>query len=156
MKILFLIFLIVPLIEIYLLIKIGSVVGAGITIFLVVFTALLGAFLVRAQGFSTLVRVQKQLGRSLLPALEIIEGLFLFIAGALLLTPGFFTDAIGFIFLTPPLRRLIIRNIIKRGMFRAFAATQPEYDASDDGWQNRQGNKDRDSRVIDADYKKID
>jgi UPF0716 protein FxsA len=120
MKALFLIFLVIPLVEIYLLIQIGSIVGAGTTVFLVVFTAMLGAFLVRAQGFSTLGRVQMQLGRAKVPAVEIIEGLFLFVAGALLLTPGFFTDAIGFVFLTPPLRRLIIHGMINRGLFRKF------------------------------------
>lgn len=156
MKKLFLIFLIVPLIEIYLLIKIGSAVGVGATIFFVVFTAVLGAFLVRTQGFSTLHRVQMQLVRGQIPTLEIIEGLLLFIAGALLLTPGFFTDAIGFILLTPPLRRLFIRSMVNRGLFRAFSGTPipPEYD---DGGQNHQGDKDsKGNRVIDADYKKLD
>ena len=160
MKTLFLIFLIVPLIEIYLLIKIGSVVGAGTTIFLVVFTAVLGAFLVRTQGFSTLASVQMQLARGQIPALEIVEGLCLFIAGALLLTPGFFTDAIGFILLTPPLRRLIIHSMIDRGLFRAFAGApiQPEYDSNDHGGpQNRHGNKGNSgNRVIDADHRNID
>ena len=67
MKFLFVIFLVVPLVEIYLLIKIGSVVGAGVTIFLVVFTAFLGAILVRAQGFSTLARMQAQMATAQLP-----------------------------------------------------------------------------------------
>ena len=120
MKFFFLLFLLVPLLEIYFLIQVGSVVGAGTTVLLVVFTALLGAVLVRAQGFSTLARVQTQLARGNLPALEMLEGLLLFAAGALLLTPGFFTDAVGFVFLIPPLRRKIIAHILKRGMFGAM------------------------------------
>ncbi len=150
MKTLLLIFLAIPLLEIYLLIEVGSALGAGTTIFLVVFTAVLGAFLVRTQGFSTLARVQTQLARAQIPAIEIMEGLFLFVAGALLLTPGFFTDTIGFIFLTPPLRRLIIHHIIRRGLFRTFTPTQPEYD--------RDGSRRQDSRnnVIDVEYKDID
>ncbi len=142
MKFLFLLFLVVPLVEIYLLIKIGSVVGAGLTIFLVVFTAFLGAVLVRAQGFSTLARMQAQMATSRLPAMEIMEGVFLFVAGALLLTPGFFTDAVGFVFLTPPLRRLIIRRIIERGYINRANSTGP----------NQAGPK----RVIDAEYRNID
>ena len=141
MKTLFFIFLATPLIEIYLLIKIGNVVGAGATIFLVVLTAVLGAYLVRAQGFSTLANVQAQLARGRMPALEIMEGVVLFIAGALLLTPGFFTDAIGFVFLTPPLRRLIIHNIIEHGLFRA---RQDINNASSTG------------RIIDAEHRNID
>ena len=158
MKILFLIFLVVPLVEIYLLIQIGSIVGAGTTIFLVVFTAMLGALLVRTQGFSTLARVQSQLADGQVPAVEIVEGLFLFIAGALLLTPGFFTDAIGFIFLTPPLRRLIIHSMIDRGLFRAFSGGSPHsgfHDSNQDssgGARNPQGQP----RVIDVDHKNVD
>ena len=145
MKYLFLLFLVVPLVEIYLLIKIGSVVGAGMTIFLVVFTAFLGAVLVRAQGFSTLARVQGQMATGQLPALEIMEGVMLFVAGALLLTPGFFTDAVGFVFLTPPLRRLIIRWIIDRGYIGRANAAGP-------GASPGAGSH----RVIDAEYRNID
>ncbi|MDJ0957872.1 MAG: FxsA family protein [Arenicellales bacterium] len=115
---LLLLFFLVPLIEIYLLIEIGGVIGVGWTIFFVVFTAVLGAFLVRAQGFSTINRIRTQMNQGQLPAMELIEGLFLLIAGALLLTPGFFTDAIGFVCLTPPLRRSIIRYILSKGVIR--------------------------------------
>jgi len=159
MKILFLVFLVVPLVEIYLLIQIGSIVGAGTTIFLVVFTAMLGAILVRAQGFSTLARVQSQLGSGQIPAVEIVEGLFLFISGALLLTPGFFTDAIGFIFLTPPLRRMIIHGLIDRGLFRSFSQGNPNsgfqdfhYDSSDRPPRSRRDQP----RVIDVDHRDVD
>jgi UPF0716 protein FxsA len=113
---LFLLFLLVPLFEIYLLLEVGSVIGVGWTIFAVVFTAILGAALVRLQGFATLNRVRSQLDRGELPAMELFEGVFLLVAGALLLTPGFFTDAIGFACLTPPLRRLVIRYMIQRGV----------------------------------------
>ena len=154
MKILFLIFLVIPLLEIYLLIEIGSAVGAGTTIFLVVFTALLGAVLVRAQGFSALSRAQAQLARAQIPATEIMEGLFLFIAGALLLTPGFFTDTIGFILLTPPLRRFIIHNIINHRLVHTSTPMRPEYDRDEHNIsRNNKGNR---GNVIDADFKDID
>jgi UPF0716 protein FxsA len=119
---LFLAFLIVPLAEVYVLIQVGSVVGAGWTIFLVVFTAVLGAVLVRIQGLSAIDRVRRALAADELPALELVEGLFLLVAGALLLTPGFITDAVGFACLTPPLRRGVIRALVRRGVVRAAAA----------------------------------
>ena len=122
---LLLLFFLVPLIEIYLLIEIGGIIGAGWTIFFVVFTAVLGAFLVRAQGFSTINRIRTLMNQGQLPAIELIEGLFLLIAGALLLTPGFFTDSVGFVFLTPPLRRWILRYILSKGIIRGSNQTGP-------------------------------
>lgn len=100
-------FFIIPLIEIYLLIEIGSVIGAFTTIFLVVLTAVIGAWLLRIQGFSTINRVRQVAARGGVPAIEMLEGAMLLVAGALLLTPGFFTDTIGFICLVPVFRRSI-------------------------------------------------
>lgn len=98
-------FFIIPIIEIYLLIEIGSIIGSFATIFAVVFTAVLGAWLVRIQGFSTLRRLQQTAAQGGIPAIEMLEGAMLLVAGALLLTPGFFTDAIGFLCLVPSIRR---------------------------------------------------
>lgn len=100
-------FFIVPIIEIYLLIEVGSIIGSIPTIFAVVFTAVLGVWLLRIQGFSTLHRVQQTAAQGGIPAIEMLEGAMLLVAGALLLTPGFFTDAIGFLCLVPPLRKTI-------------------------------------------------
>ena len=155
MRSLFLVFLVVPLVEIYFLIQIGSVVGAGCTIFLVVFTAMLGAFLVRAQGFSTLARVQMQLSRSEMPAMEIIEGVFLFVAGALLLTPGFFTDAIGFMCLTPPLRRGIIGYFMKKGRFNSASMHQSGFQSTFHS-ESQTGHSQTKGRVIDVEYRDDD
>jgi UPF0716 protein FxsA len=118
-RFLFLLFVLVPFVEIYLLIKIGSVIGAPWTIFFVVLTAVIGAWLVRIQGLATLFRVQSSLRNGSLPAMELIEGAFLLLAGALLLTPGFFTDAVGFALLTPPLRRAVARHLVENGVIRA-------------------------------------
>ncbi len=109
-----LIFLATPVVELYFLIKVGGVLGAGPTIALVLLTAAAGVFLVRAQGLSAVMRVQKLLAAGQSPALEMLEGMLLFIAGAMLLVPGFFTDAIGFALLTPPLRRRLIHYGIER------------------------------------------
>ncbi|MFV1993595.1 MAG: FxsA family protein [Acidiferrobacterales bacterium] len=114
----FALFLIIPLAEIWFLIKVGGIVGAGWTVFLVVFTAVVGAALVRVQGLSTLNRIQQSMQQGKMPAVEMFEGLALFLAGALLLTPGFFTDAIGFSLLIPPLRRLIIKSILMRSVVK--------------------------------------
>ena len=108
------IFLIVPIIEIYLLIQVGQVIGAGWTVFLVVFTAVIGVGLLRIQGLSTLNRAQQKLQQNELPAREILEGMGLVIAGALLLTPGFFTDTIGFLLLFPPVRIWLVSRIVSR------------------------------------------
>ena len=127
---LFAVFLIVPLIEVWLLVTVGSLIGAGWTIFLIVLTAVIGAALVRAQGLSTLARSQESLRQGELPAVELLEGAALLLAGALLLTPGFFTDTIGFVLLVPPLRRRIIRawglGSLKQRFSASSAATRSE------------------------------
>jgi len=108
-QILFLLFLAIPLVEIYFLIQVGNVIGPWPTIFLVVFTAVLGAWLLRIQGFATLMRVRSTVAQGGIPAIEMMEGAVLLVSGALLLTPGFFTDTIGFLCLIPTLRRAVIR-----------------------------------------------
>lgn len=108
------VFILVPIIEIYLLIKVGSVIGPLPTIFLVLLTAVIGVALLRQQGLSTLQKVQTQMQHGELPAIGMLEGMLLFLAGALLLTPGFFTDTIGFVLLIPPLRKAIALWILER------------------------------------------
>ncbi len=123
-RLLFLLFIIVPFVEIYLLIEIGSAIGAPWTIFSVVLTAVIGAWLVRLQGLAALTRFQAGMNQGGLPAMELIEGVFLLVAGALLLTPGFFTDFIGFCFLTPPLRRTFVTALLKRGALKAAGVAE--------------------------------
>ena len=108
------IFLVVPIIEIYLLIQVGQVIGAGWTILLVVLTAVIGVWLLKLQGISTLARAQHKLQENELPAREILEGMGLVVAGALLLTPGFFTDTIGFLLLFPPTRIWLVSRVAER------------------------------------------
>lgn len=107
-------FFTIPLVEIYVLLEVGGVIGALPTVALVVFTAVLGAVLIRAQGFATIARVQQSLDRGEIPAVPMLEGAFLLVAGALLLTPGFVTDTIGFLCLVPPLRRWLIERFLER------------------------------------------
>lgn len=115
---LFLIFLSVPLIEIYLLLKVGGIIGALPTITAVVATAIIGAWLLRIQGFSTWQRLQKSLAQGEIPAMEIIEGPILLVGGALLLTPGFLTDALGFLCLFPVSRRKIAAYLMEKTLNR--------------------------------------
>ena len=107
-------FLIIPIIEIFFLIKVGEVIGALPTIVLVVLTAVIGAGLLRQQGLSTLARLQQSLGQGKLPAQEMIEGVLLAVGGALLMTPGFVTDTMGFLCLLPVTRQFLAKAIIKR------------------------------------------
>jgi len=108
---LILVFLVVPLTEVYLLLEVGSIIGAIPTIGLVIFTAVLGGFLMRLQGFQTLMAVRMSLEKGEIPALALVEGAVILVAGALLLTPGFVTDAVGFACLAPRLRRFVIRRL---------------------------------------------
>lgn len=133
LPLLFLSFLLVPLAEIWLLIKVGSIIGAGWTILAVVGTAVAGAALVRAQGLSTISKIQDAMHRGEAPAMEMLEGMALFITGALMLTPGFFTDALGFMLLIPPVRRQLIIYMLKRSgvMVSGYAAHRPEQASRD-------------------------
>jgi len=118
-RIVFLLFLTIPILEIYLLLEVSDRIGPLSTVGLVVFTAVVGVWLLRVQGFSTLARAQASLARGEVPAVTMLEGLMLFIAGALLLTPGFFTDTIGFILLIPVTRQWIAVAILKNGIIRS-------------------------------------
>ncbi len=107
-----LLFIGMPVLEMYLLIKVGGVIGALPTIGLVVLTAMVGLALLRRQGMSTLFHAQQKLDSGELPLQEVVEGIFLAVGGALLLTPGFVTDFIGFCCLIPGLRHRILSQII--------------------------------------------
>lgn len=113
-----LILICLPLIETWFLIEIGGIVGAPLTILAVIFTAVVGGHLVRKQGLDTLQRVQQSQMQNELPALALAEGVAILFAGALLITPGFFTDAIGFLCLWPQFRRDVIAKAIAAGMLK--------------------------------------
>lgn len=120
MRIALIIFIAVPLIEMIILIQVGGLIGAIPTVALVVLTATLGIWLLKLEGLATLARVQEKLDQGQIPETELLEGIMLLVGGALLLTPGFITDAMGFICLLPGLRRPLARWIIHRGLLRAM------------------------------------
>ncbi len=109
-----LLFVGIPLFELYWLIEVGSSIGPILTVFLVVFTAVLGGVLVRMQGFSTALRVRGAMEQGEVPAVEMLEGVVLLVCGVLLLLPGFFTDLLGFLGLIPVLRQRLILAFLKR------------------------------------------
>ncbi len=98
-------FSVIPLVELYLIITIGGILGALPTIALVIVTAVAGASLARQQGMVTLLRVREKTDRGEMPGEEMVDALLIFIAGVVLLTPGFLTDAIGLLLLVPAIRR---------------------------------------------------
>ena len=119
MRFLFLFFIAVPLVEMLLLFEVGDQIGGLSTLGLVVATAVIGLQVLKQQGIATLTRANARLSSGELPAQEIIEGMLLAAAGALLLTPGFITDTLGFVFLAGPLRRLIAARLLRSGLVRA-------------------------------------
>ena len=133
LSIIFLCFLIIPTAEIYLLIQIGQVIGAPWTIFGVVATAFIGAWLIKLQGILTFHRALETMRRQEVPAVEVVEGLILLICAALLITPGFVTDTIGFLCLITGIRRavatVILQHFIKQVQSKQGAQGSTTYDA---------------------------
>ncbi|UFS71011.1 FxsA family protein [Geomonas sp. RF6] len=106
---LFLVFLIVPVIEIYLLIKVGSVIGGVPTVLALLLISAIGAYLVKSQGLKTFSMIRSELGHGHLPAAQLLDAFLILVGGLLLMTPGFFTDFLGIFFLIPATRILIKR-----------------------------------------------
>jgi len=101
------IFIIIPLIELVILIKVGSYIGLWPTILIVVLTGIIGAFLARYQGFMIINKIKSEISSGKVPARELIDGLLILIGGIVLLTPGFLTDICGFFLLIPYTRNFI-------------------------------------------------
>ncbi|WP_029897163.1 FxsA family protein [Desulfohalovibrio reitneri] len=116
---LFLLFTLVPLVEIFLFVKVGERIGGLNTVVLVIITAAVGAALARAQGAEAMRRIRRAMERGLAPAEELLDGALILVAGVVLLTPGFFTDLVGLFLLVPQGREVIKKRLrvwIKRKM----------------------------------------
>ncbi len=152
-KLLFL-FTVVPVIELYLLIKIGSEIGVLETIMIVVLTGIIGAWLAKREGFQILMDINNSMSRGRTPAMEMVEGVLIFAGGAMLLTPGFLTDTLGFMVLIPQIRVFFAKQLIKyfkgklkNGSFHYSVYTQGEQDSP---------RKNEDEKILDADdYKDL-
>ena len=152
-QILLIAFVAIPIIEIYLLIQVGGIIGAGWTIFIVFGTAILGAGLLRQQGLATWTRLNQSMAQGQLPPTILVEGILLLLSGAFLLTPGFFTDAIGFLFLTPFIRKMFAAYLLRRGMFMATSGMHATY-SSQTASQSEPHSKQK--NVIEGEYERKD
>ncbi|UZP67768.1 FxsA family protein [Desulfovibrio mangrovi] len=111
---LFLLFTLIPIMELYTLVEVGSVIGVGSTILVVILTGIAGAWLARMEGFNTMMKVRESLAQGKVPADEMVEGLLILVAGILLLTPGFITDCMGILMLAPFTRKPLARVLRKQ------------------------------------------
>lgn len=156
-------FIVMPIVEMTILIKVGTAIGALNTVGLVLLTAVIGAALLRHQGLSTLLKANQRLNSGELPAQEVAEGLILAVGGALLLTPGFVTDAVGFCCLLPGSRHWLAGQALKRmvvagqsGNFRfhagSFGPGQDPFGSGPDPFGSGPGMSDRDD-IIEGEYR---
>ncbi len=116
----------IPIAEIAIFIEVGEEIGLGWTLASILATAVIGTWLVRRQGLQTLARARAAMDRKELPVAEALSGICILIAGVLLLTPGFLTDALGFLLLIPPLRLAlglaVVAQLRRSGRFTVHAA----------------------------------
>lgn len=106
-------FIVVPVTELYILIEVGKKIGSLTTIGIIILTGIIGAYLVKSQGFMILRKIQNDLNEGIMPGDSLIQGAIILAGGILLLTPGFVTDILGFIFLIP-----VSRNIFKKYLLK--------------------------------------
>ncbi|WP_439135015.1 FxsA family protein [Pseudomaricurvus sp.] len=150
-----LLFIVVPVVEMWVLIQVGAEIGALPTIALVLLTAMIGLALLRKQGASALLRANQRMESGQLPAEEMVEGIFLAVGGALLLTPGFVTDALGFACLIPGLRQWLIGKALKKVIFRATSSAGFTSHSAF-GEQAQGGKKDSSGDVIEGEFRRQD
>jgi len=155
LRILFILFVLLPIAEIFVLFQVGGLIGPMYTIGLILLTAFVGAGLLRNQGYSAVARAQAKMQKGAIPATEMVEGIFLAVGGALLLTPGFLTDAIGFCCLIPGLRQVLIARGLKAfGRPQVTTFHHQQFDGSDGNpaqAQRRPGEQGR-GRVFEGEF----
>lgn len=132
---LFLLFTIVPLIELYFLIKIGGAIGALNTIVLILATATLGSILVRWQGLKTMQQITSQLSQNIVPAEEMIDAVLIFVGGAMLITPGVLTDFLA-LFLVFPYTRTLFKRWLRRKFDRMVASGNVQLNLRGGDWRD--------------------
>jgi UPF0716 protein FxsA len=137
-------FIAVPLIEIALFIQVGGAIGLWPTLLIVLITAILGTFLVRQQGLMAMNQLRSRLGNLSDPTDALAHGAMILFSGALLLTPGFFTDAVGFALLVPAVRDALTKYLRQKVKVQSF------------GFPPQHQGDPRDDSIIDAEYEEID
>lgn len=124
MAVLFLVFLVVPFAELFVILQVGRTIGALNTVAVLVAVSMVGAWLVKREGLSVVRRAQERMARGAVPGRELVDGVMILFAGALLITPGFLSDVVGVLLLLPPvraaLRGTVTRRLGQRGGFGSF------------------------------------
>jgi UPF0716 protein FxsA len=140
MALLVVLFLVVPILELYVIVQVAGGIGVVNTIGLLILVSAIGAWLVKREGLGVLRRVQDQIDRGGLPHKEVLDGFLILGAGALLLTPGFLSDVVGILLLLPPVRAAI-RGVVGRslrrraGLFRVVTFRDPRV-TDVEGWED--------------------
>lgn len=145
---LFFLFTTVSLLEIFVLIKVGGLLGAWPTVLLIIVTAFIGSALVRSQGLQVIAHLQQRIAKGEMPGLQLIEGLMLIIIGVLLVTPGFVTDLAGLLLLQPAIRSAIAKIILANISFSAI--TMPS------NFSSQHSKNDIDHNVIEGEFERKD
>jgi UPF0716 protein FxsA len=127
-------FVVVPLVELYVIIQVGDAIGALPTIAILLADSILGSILLRSQGRAAWRRFNTAIDEARVPGREVIDGVLVVFGGALLLTPGFVTDVFGVLFLLPPTRAVVRRLLGRRVLRRLRAATPPRGRRPSGGW----------------------
>lgn len=150
--VLFLLLVAMPIAEVATFIEVGGRIGLWPTILCVISTAALGTFIIRLQGIGLIQRVQTQINQGALPAFEIFSGVCLLVAGALLLTPGFITDGLGFLLLWPTARKAVFAYASRHIKVANAAAREGRPQAN----SGSRGPEPPTEDIIDVDYVEID
>lgn len=158
-------FIVLPILELTVMIKVGTAIGALSTLGLILLTAIVGMVLIRAQGLMTLLRAREKLAEGTLPARELAEGFLLAFAGALLIVPGFITDAMGALLLLPPLRKALAGAALKALQMKgtvtmyqshSVGGERDVFDATDNRITRQPGQRQPPADVIDGEYRRED
>ena len=136
------IFVVVTLAEIYVLVSVGDAIGAWSTILLVVITALIGSTLLKQQGWSIMAKAQQNIAEGKTPALEMLEGVVILVSGVLLLTPGFITDGLGLLGLMPWSRSYFINHFLEKNAERVFSKKNSVFINKGENSETKKTNKD--------------
>lgn len=164
MRVLFLLFAILPIVEIALLVHVGDIIGGWNTVALVILSAFIGAYFVKREGINTLQTAQAKMQRNEMPGKELVEGLMLVVAGILLVTPGFITDIFGFLFALPGSRHFLAAQVSKHMKMRVVVpggaaggfnyqqgTGQNPFEQSSDPFSKRHSGRD-DNDVIEGEF----
>ena len=139
LPVLVLLFVVVPVVELYVIVQTSHAIGFLNTLLVLLLMSVLGGWLVKREGLGIIRRVQQQVQLGRVPSRELVDGFLVMLAGALLMTPGFFTDAVAIALLLPPVRAVVRPVLIRRfrGRIVTYRSGGPVHDAA--SWEDRAG-----------------